>query len=44
MRAGIERVTKTLMPALLGLLLLLAFRALTLPGAAEGLATTCGPI
>ena len=37
-RKGIERVTKTLMPALLGLLLLLAVRALTLPGAAEGLA------
>ena len=37
-RAGIERVTKTLMPALVGLLALLAARAVTLPGAAEGLA------
>ena len=36
-RAGIERVTKALMPALVGLLLLLAARAVTLPGAAEGL-------
>ena len=36
-RSGIERVTKTLMPALVALLLLLAGRALTLPGAAEGL-------
>ena len=36
-RAGIERVTKALMPALVGLLLLLAARAATLPGAAEGL-------
>ena len=37
-RAGIERVTKALMPALAGLLVLLAARAATLPGAAEGLA------
>jgi neurotransmitter:Na+ symporter, NSS family len=37
-RGGIERVTKTLMPLLIGLLVLLAIRALTLPGAAEGLA------
>ena len=37
-RSGIERVTKSLMPALIALLLLLAGRALTLPGAAEGLA------
>ena len=37
-RAGIERVTKALMPALVGLLVLLAARAATLPGAAEGLA------
>lgn len=36
-RAGIERVTKALMPALIGLLVLLAARAVTLPGAAEGL-------
>ena len=36
-RAGIERVNKALMPALVGLLLLLAARAATLPGAAEGL-------
>ena len=36
-RAGIERVTKTLMPILIALLLILAARALTLPGAAEGL-------
>ena len=38
-RSGIERVTKALMPALIALLVLLAGRALTLPGAAEGL--TC---
>ena len=37
-RSGIERVTKLLMPLLIGLLLILAGRALTLPGAAEGLA------
>lgn len=37
-RQGIERVTKTLMPLLIGLLLVLAVRAFTLPGAAEGLA------
>ena len=36
-RAGIERVTKTLMPLLIALLLILAVRALTLPGAAAGL-------
>ena len=35
---GIERVTKALMPVLVALLVLLAGRALTLPGAAEGLA------
>ena len=37
-RAGIERVTKALMPSLILLLLILAGRAVTLPGAAEGLA------
>ncbi|HSF15692.1 MAG TPA: sodium-dependent transporter [Vicinamibacteria bacterium] len=37
-REGIERVTKALMPLLIILLLILAVRALTLPGAAEGLA------
>ena len=37
-RSGIERVTKALMPALILLLLVLAGRAVTLPGAAEGLA------
>ena len=37
-RAGIERVTKMLMPGLILLLLVLAGRAATLPGAAEGLA------
>ncbi len=37
-RSGIERVTKTLMPALLVLLVLLALHAITLPGAAEGIA------
>ncbi|HJO39308.1 MAG: sodium-dependent transporter [Vicinamibacterales bacterium] len=36
-RSGIERMTKLMMPLLIGLLLLLAARALTLPGAAEGL-------
>ena len=37
-RSGIERVTKALMPSLFGLLILLAIRAVTLPGAAQGLA------
>ena len=37
-RTGIERATKTLMPALLVLLIVLAVRAMTLPGAAAGLA------
>jgi NSS family neurotransmitter:Na+ symporter len=37
-RGGIERVTKILMPALLVLLLILAGRAVTLPGAEQGLA------
>ena len=37
-RSGIERVTKALMPTLLVLLAVLAIRAVTLPGAAEGLA------
>ena len=37
-RAGIERVSKLLMPALAILLIILAWRASTLPGAAEGLA------
>lgn len=37
-RSGIERVTKALMPTLLILLVVLAVRAVTLPGAAEGLA------
>ena len=37
-RSGIERVTKALMPGLMLLLLVLAARAATLPGAAEGLA------
>lgn len=36
-RAGIERVTKMLMPALIALLVVLAVRAATLPGAMEGL-------
>jgi NSS family neurotransmitter:Na+ symporter len=36
-QSGIERVTKLMMPALIVLLLLLAGRAMTLPGAAEGL-------
>jgi NSS family neurotransmitter:Na+ symporter len=36
-RAGIERVTKTLMPLLIILLLILAARAVTLPGASQGL-------
>lgn len=35
---GIERASKVMMPALLGLLVLLAIRAMTLPGAAEGIA------
>ncbi|MDP6373999.1 MAG: sodium-dependent transporter [Vicinamibacterales bacterium] len=37
-RSGIERMTKLMMPMLIGLLLILAARAVTLPGAAEGLA------
>jgi NSS family neurotransmitter:Na+ symporter len=37
-RSGIERATKLLMPMLIGLLILLAARAVTLPGAADGLA------
>jgi NSS family neurotransmitter:Na+ symporter len=37
-QSGIERVTKLMMPALIVLLLVLAGRAMTLPGAAEGLA------
>ncbi|MBA3231221.1 MAG: sodium-dependent transporter [Acidobacteria bacterium] len=37
-RSGIERVTRVLMPLLLGLLVLLAARAVTLPGAEAGLA------
>ena len=37
-RSGIERATKVLMPALLVLLLMLAVRAITLPGADAGLA------
>jgi NSS family neurotransmitter:Na+ symporter len=36
-RSGIERVTKALMPSLFILMLVLALRALTLPGASEGL-------
>jgi NSS family neurotransmitter:Na+ symporter len=36
-REGIERVTKTLMPLLIVLLLVLAARAVTLPGATAGL-------
>jgi NSS family neurotransmitter:Na+ symporter len=36
-QSGIERVTKLMMPALIVLLLVLAIRAVTLPGAAEGL-------
>jgi NSS family neurotransmitter:Na+ symporter len=36
-QSGIERVTKVMMPALIGLLLILAIRAATLPGAAAGL-------
>jgi NSS family neurotransmitter:Na+ symporter len=36
-RQGIERWTKVLMPVLLALLVLLALRAVTLPGAATGL-------
>lgn len=37
-QSGIERVTKAMMPVLIALLLVLAARAVTLPGAAEGLA------
>ena len=37
-RSGIERVSKLLMPALAILLIMLAWHASTLPGAAEGLA------
>ena len=41
--AGIERVTKALMPLLLLLLVALAVRAVTLPGAAAGLAYYLSP-
>ena len=37
-REGIERASKVMMPALLLLLITLALRALTLPGAAQGIA------
>jgi neurotransmitter:Na+ symporter, NSS family len=37
-RSGIERATKVMMPALVLLLIALAIRAITLPGAADGLA------
>ena len=36
-RSGIERVTKLMMPALISLLLILAIRAVSLPGAVAGL-------
>lgn len=42
-RNGIERVTKVMMPVLIGLLVLLCARALTLPGASEGLAYYLNP-
>ncbi len=42
-RQGIERVTKTLMPALIGLLFILAIRAITLPGAGAGLSYYLSP-
>lgn len=42
-QSGIERVTKTLMPLLVGLLVVLAIRAVTLDGAAEGLAYYMSP-
>ena len=42
-RSGIERVTKALMPALLALLIILAGRAATLPGAAAGLSYYLSP-
>ncbi len=42
-RAGIERVAKTLMPLLFVLLVVLSARAVTLPGAAEGLAYYLAP-
>jgi NSS family neurotransmitter:Na+ symporter len=42
-RQGIERVTKIMMPLLFGLLILLAARALTLPGADAGLAYYLNP-
>ncbi|RMG20901.1 MAG: sodium-dependent transporter [Bacteroidetes bacterium] len=35
--SGIEKVTKVLMPSLIGIILILTVRALFLPGAAEGL-------
>ena len=42
-RAGIERATKIMMPLLFGLLILLAARAATLPGAHVGLAYYLNP-
>ncbi|MDP2697341.1 sodium-dependent transporter [Thalassospira sp.] len=41
--AGIERASKILMPALFGLLVILIIRAVTLPGAAEGVAFLLQP-
>lgn len=36
-RSGIERITKTLMPLLFMLIIICDIRALTLPGAGEGI-------
>lgn len=42
-KKGIERVTKTLMPVLLTLIILIAIRAMFLPGAAEGISFLVKP-
>ncbi len=42
-KKGIERVTKTLMPVLLILIILIAVRAMFLPGAAEGISFLVKP-
>lgn len=42
-KSGIEKLTKTLMPILMGLLLLCAIRSITLPGAMEGISFLLKP-
>lgn len=42
-KSGIEKTTKTLMPILLGMLIIVCIRSLTLPGASKGLAFLFNP-